>query len=144
MKARNPIYTADGAVDLELEHPQYGWIPFTASPDDLEAHSRELYARAIAGEFGPVAPYVPAPPPPPAPPVVPTRVEMAQARLALLQEGLLDDVEAAMSSMPRDAQIEWEFRSHVVRNSPLVTALAAQLHLNDTQLDALFTLAASL
>lgn len=77
-------------------------------------------------------------------PIVPTRVEMAQARLALLQQGLLDDVEAAMSSMPRDAQIEWEFRSHVVRTSPLVTALATQLQLDEAQLDALFTLAASL
>jgi len=45
-------------VGMEIEHPIYGWIPFAASPDDVEAHGRDLYARAIAGEFGVVAPYV--------------------------------------------------------------------------------------
>lgn len=33
-------------------------LPFTASPTDSEAHGRELYARAVAGEFGLVAKYV--------------------------------------------------------------------------------------
>jgi hypothetical protein len=33
-------------------------IPFTASPTDLEEYGRELYKRAVAGEFGPVANYV--------------------------------------------------------------------------------------
>lgn len=58
MEARNLSYTSDGAVMLEINHPVYGWIPFMASPDDCEAHGRELYARAIAGEFGDIAPYV--------------------------------------------------------------------------------------
>lgn len=33
-------------------------IPFTASPTDGEPYGRELYQRAVAGEFGPVADYV--------------------------------------------------------------------------------------
>lgn len=33
-------------------------VPFTASLDDVEAHGRELFMRAAAGEFGPVAAYV--------------------------------------------------------------------------------------
>jgi hypothetical protein len=38
-------------------------IPFTASPKDPEAHGREIYERAINGEFGPIAEYVePIPP----------------------------------------------------------------------------------
>jgi hypothetical protein len=55
-------------------------IPFTASPNDVEAHGREIYQRCVAGEFGPVAAYV-APPPPPAPP---------QKTLAELQAQLND------------------------------------------------------
>ena len=31
-------------------------VSFTASPDDSEAHGRELFARLLAGEFGPIAP----------------------------------------------------------------------------------------
>lgn len=33
-------------------------VPFSARPDDPEPHGRDLYARLIAGEFGPIAPFV--------------------------------------------------------------------------------------
>lgn len=58
--ARNPkwIDAAHSAVDLEIEHAQYGWIPFTASPNDPEEHGRVLHAAAVAGEFGLIAEYV--------------------------------------------------------------------------------------
>lgn len=57
MEVRNPEYNQHGTVDLELDHPEFGWIPFTASPDDPEPLGRELYAKAIAGDFGDIAPY---------------------------------------------------------------------------------------
>jgi len=62
MNAKNPKYTSTQDVDLEYEDPQFGWIPFTASPNDVEQLGRDLYAEAIAGEFGPIAAYVPPPP----------------------------------------------------------------------------------
>lgn len=34
-------------------------LPFGATNYDDMPYGRELYARAVAGEFGPVAPYVP-------------------------------------------------------------------------------------
>lgn len=52
MDIRNPKYNAAGGVDCEIAHPQLGWIPFTASPDDAEAHGREIYALAEA--MGPI------------------------------------------------------------------------------------------
>ena len=58
MEIRNQQFNAHGTIDLEINHPQFGWIPFSASPDDVEAHGREIYAAAIAGEFGAIAPYV--------------------------------------------------------------------------------------
>ena len=60
MDIRNPIYNADGSIDCEIFHPDYKWIPFTASPDDIEQHGRDIYQAAL--DMGP-ADYVPPPPP---------------------------------------------------------------------------------
>jgi hypothetical protein len=84
---------------------------------------------------------------PPAPPV-PQSVTMRQARLALLQTGLLEQVNTAVASLPgatgEAARIEWEFSSTVERNRPLVQSLTGALNLTPTQLDDLFSLAATL
>ena len=74
---------------------------------------------------------------------VPPVVTMVQARLALNQLNLLEPVEIAISTLPRAAQIEWEFRATVQRDSGLVQALAAGLQLSEQMLDELFTLAAT-
>lgn len=60
MKAKNPKYTnqARSGIDLEYEHPVYGWIPFTAIADDVEQLGRELFQAALDGEFGEIADYV--------------------------------------------------------------------------------------
>ena len=55
---RNVTYNAHGTVDMEIDHPQYGWIPFTADPNDSEQLGKDLYAAAIAGTLGAIAPYV--------------------------------------------------------------------------------------
>ena len=47
MNIRNPIFTADGRIDCEIEHLIYGWIPFTADPNDIEQHGRDIYAAAM-------------------------------------------------------------------------------------------------
>lgn len=83
MNIRNAAYNAYGTIDCEIEHPVFGWIPFTASPNDTEAHGREIYAELTA--LGAIAPYVPPPAPPePAPPAPPTLAEL-QAQLTALQ-----------------------------------------------------------
>ena len=43
MHYRNPRRNAQGTIDIELEHPTHGWIPFTASPDDAEEFGRLLF-----------------------------------------------------------------------------------------------------
>lgn len=117
-------------------------LPFLASPDDPEAHGREAFARASAGEFGEIAEYVPPTP------VVPAVVDMRQARLALLGAGLLDTVESAIAGMTgpegRAAQIEWEYALTLRRHHPLTVALSSSLGLSEQALDALFTQAATL
>jgi hypothetical protein len=53
-------------VNFDLIGDESEVVPFTASPNDVEAHGREIFERCVAGEFGPIAAYV-APPPPPTP-----------------------------------------------------------------------------
>jgi hypothetical protein len=64
-----PVYTgarlprwADAAhtmIDLLVTFPNFGELMFTASPRDTAEHGRELFARALKGDFGPIAPYQP-------------------------------------------------------------------------------------
>jgi hypothetical protein len=78
----------------------------------------------------------------PAPPPIPQSVTMAQARLALLEAGLLDQVGTTIAAMPaqdrKRAEIEWEYRDIVRRDSHLVLALGPALGLSDTDIDSLF------
>lgn len=45
-------------INCTITHDQFGVIPFSASPDDVEAHGREIFADALAGKFGVIAEYV--------------------------------------------------------------------------------------
>jgi hypothetical protein len=63
--AFDPIFrNAEGTIiDCTVVFRGHPAMPFTATPDDSAAHGRELYAKLIGGEFGPIAPYVPPPQP---------------------------------------------------------------------------------
>lgn len=78
--AKNPKFanSEKTLIDLVATHSQYGEIPFTASANDSEESGRDLHARAIAGEFGPVSPYVA--------PVIRQEVVDAQTSAAAKQE----------------------------------------------------------
>jgi len=96
MQIRNLKYNTFGTVDMEIEHPTYGWIPFTASPDDTEKYGRELYAAAIAGDFGIIED---ADPLLPKLPYTPSEVEVLKT--ALIAKGILSsaDLLAAMEQL---------------------------------------------
>jgi hypothetical protein len=84
-----------------------------------------------------------APPVEPTPDVVPSKVTMRQARLILLANGLLDDVELAIDNTVdevkrKQARIEWDFSSEVHRNKGLVSELGVALNLTEDQLDQMF------
>ena len=84
--------------------------------------------------------------PPPKPPVIPQEITMRQARLVLLQEGLLSQVDAAIEAMSEPertaAKIEWEYSATLKRDHQLVVSLTAALGLTAAQVDALFVAAA--
>ena len=75
---------------------------------------------------------------------VPQQVTMRQARLALLNAGLLDDVEVVIAAAGREAQLEWEYAAVVDRSNPAVAAVQQQEALTDAQIDDLFREAAKL
>jgi len=77
-------------------------------------------------------------------PVIPSVVSMRQARMALHQTGKLAAVNAAVAAADEETKIAWEYSTEVQRNFPLVATLAAALSLTESDLDNLFTLAASL
>ena len=52
------VDAAHTMINLTGTHPVYGEVPFAADPNDTEAHGRDLFARAVAGEFGLIAEYV--------------------------------------------------------------------------------------
>jgi hypothetical protein len=75
-------------------------------------------------------------------------VTMRQARLALLQQGLLSSVDAAIAGLPEGekeaAEIQWEYGSEVERLSPLVVGLMPALGMSEEEIDDLFVLAGTL
>ena len=113
----------------EAAHPQF--VEAQAALVTAQAKVTELQAKIDA--------YTP-----PAPTVTSQSITMRQARLALLGAGLLDQVNAGMSTMPQAAQIEWQFASEVRRDNALIGAMATALGLDDAAIDALFAAGAAL
>ena len=70
------------------------------------------------------------------PPVVIPDISMRQARLALLADGLLDDVEAALSTP--EYKIWWEYSTIVERSNYLVNDVLKILGKSDEEIDQMF------
>ena len=70
------------------------------------------------------------------PPIVIPDISMRQARLALLADGLLDDVEAALFTP--EYKIWWEYSTVVERNNYLVNDVLKILGKSDEEIDQMF------
>jgi len=140
---RNPIYNSSGTIDCEIEISPGDWVPFTASPDDVEAHGRAIYAVALEG--GPT-PYVA--------PVIPA-ITLAELRASIAPisplQGILTLGEAEWGKVLayRDhADTTWGERIIIdnaadwVRTSQNIAFFGHLLGYTDDQMDALFRAAA--
>lgn len=140
-------------INVVLDADAYVDIPFSASPDDVEAHGREIFSDAVAGKFGTIAEYVAPPAPARSVPQIVTRY---QGRAALLQMSLLDDVDAHYAALPTDtadesvnlknrmAKERWVGMLNFERDSDELTAIAALYGMSETQIDDLFCFAATI
>ena len=76
------------------------------------------------------------------------RITARQAQLALLDAGLLDDVEVTIEALPANVRaqvrIEWGRATHVERGSTVTQMVATALGLTAAQVDDLFVAAAGL
>ncbi|WPB58652.1 hypothetical protein [Xylophilus sp. GOD-11R] len=90
----------------------------------------------------------PAPAPEPDEASVPRSVTPSQAREALIDAGLLEQVEAAINAIPGveglKARNKWEHATSVDRDWPLLAQVSEALGLSDADLDALFAAAGKL
>ena len=81
-------------------------------------------------------------PPTPQIPLEITTVSMRQCRLALLQEGQLDDVEGLITT--REQLIWWNYSAIVEKYNPMVQDIATALAWSPEYLTSLFELANTL
>lgn len=128
------INTATGAI-----HCPDGWVcnpPY----DDEDLPKYLEYASWINSGNSPEYFYEEPLPP------VPSVVSRFQARAALYQNGLLDSVNAIMQSeqTPMLAKLAWQDAQEFRRDSALVRSVGQLLSLDDTALDNLFRLAATI
>ena len=72
------------------------------------------------------------------------QISKRQARLALLQSGLLETVNSVVNAAGEAAKIEWEYADFIDRNSPLLNSLALSLNISEQDLNSLFDLAKKL
>ena len=127
-------------VNATVTHSEFGEIPFSASPNDVEEHGREIFANLVAGKFGEIAEYVA----PVVPVVVPQEISKAQGIVVMSEVPVGDsnlwltvkayfDTEA--DEISRDL-----FKAVTVfnRQSPMLNALKDRFGLDDAALDLLF------
>jgi len=94
-------------IDLEINHPTYGWIPFTASPNDVEAHGREVFAALSKGD---VAEYVPPP--------APTTEKFAEAARAERDTLLAATDWTQAADVPQATKDKWASYRQALRDVP--------------------------
>lgn len=100
---RNAKYINDnGWIDCEIEHPDYGWIPYTLDPADTDMTINNDDLLAAMAAAGNVAAYIP-----------PTQAELDAAlseQLRMERDGLLAEVDAIAGNALRWGSLSAEQR----------------------------------
>ena len=138
MEFKNPVFNAFGGINCEVNHPEFGWIPFTANEDDCEEHGREIFRLALPS----AAPYVP---PSEEEQLALARQRMValapQVKMALAQIGRYDEAEVAIASADQVTQVAWKELREFKRLSPVIVTLGTALSMTEGELDDLFHVA---
>ncbi|TQR29150.1 hypothetical protein DMB92_08415 [Campylobacter sp. MIT 99-7217] len=69
---------------------------------------------------------------------VPRKISIRQAKLILLENELLDDIEEMIASSDKKTQISWEYATEFERNNPLILSFQKAANLSDEFVDELF------
>jgi hypothetical protein len=157
-KARSPRWAnpAQTVIELEVDFSFLvdEWVPFAASPDDGTIYGPELFARAVAGDFGVISPYVA----PPAP--VPQSITRRQCARELFSRQMISGlemvnmtatgtppamIEAVFAAMPQADQ--WVARADFAadtyeRSNALLNSLMASAGATPSDINGFFRSAA--
>ena len=157
MEYRNPKYNSNGTIDCEINHPEYGWIPFTAHLEDTGADFdvAALVTEMVASDT--VLPYeAQAPEEALATARENATLTLREFCIALTRDGILtfaEAIDAARGLWPApmatfldyltpeqaaEVQIEWAAAGSIERMHSFVLTLASWLDLSDEQVDTLF------
>lgn len=120
--AKNPIWanSENTVINLTVKFYEFNEeLPFSASPQDCEAHGREIYQNAIAGEYGVVLSYVP----PPSPTTEELALQARQRRNSLL--GMTDWTQAA--DVPQAIKDIYTPYRQLLRDVPLQSGFPLQI-----------------
>lgn len=120
--------------------------------DGEQYDDNAAYVAAVLGQAAQswCVQYAERPAQPPAPDAnasaVPQVVSAFQAKAALMQAGLYDAINAALTAhdAPALAKLAWETARDFERSSPTISAIGVQFGISDAQLDALFAAAAKI
>lgn len=129
-------------LEMEINHPTYGWIPFTLDPTDRGAQfdTNSLFQHITTTAPDAIEEYVP-----PAPEEILNMerqhmiVSRFQFKTALLRHKLLGTVRATLNGAPDELQLAWEEAELVTRFGPIVTYIVAQVaDIDDATMDDIF------
>lgn len=143
-------YVIDLSDDVEFGITAAREAANAERPDHLKWADNAAYMAAVMGQAAQSWCVQYAKPQPPAPEPnassVPQVVSAFQAKAALMQAGLYDAINAALTApdAPALAKLAWETARDFERGSPTVAGIGAQFGLDDAQLDALFIAAAQI
>lgn len=133
-------------IDLLATCEEYGEIPMTLNlvdTEDIHTFMKSDGSEVPLEEYCKTKTITPYVGPEPLPEPIPQVITIRQARLHLLEVGLLDDVEALVA-LDRKSQIEWEYANDVYRQSPLIETVKEAMSLTDEQIDNMFLEASKL
>lgn len=137
----NPRYLEDGRIDVEWEHPDLGWIPFTASASDVMDYSREIWEQVkdIA------APYAPVSTPTVYPPLTPRQLWLAALTAGVTKEQVVQQIDSITDQEEREwLRIELNEATMFDRSHPAIDTLSGMIGMPQEQLDTLWLWAATL
>lgn len=106
---RNPIHTGIAeCINCEINHPVFGWIPFTASILDVEQHGRDIYNRILSD--GNIAEYIPPPDP---------TTEELSAEQRFNRDQLLKETDwTQLPDVPQSTKTKWAEYRQLLRDVP--------------------------
>ena len=105
MNYRNAKYISATVIDCEIDHPDYGWIPYTLDPNDTDMTVNNDDLLAAMNAAGNVAEYV-----------APTQAELdviSAVSVRSARDSKLHDTDVAVSNplrfaaMSSEKQAEW-------------------------------------